>query len=1023
MRFVDYFTKANIMRFFEDLLSNASTAKRITYALMIAVCLSPSLSAQKPIYDTQQSDGKRLDAVQAAQAMKLPKGFSADVVAAEPDVQQPIASAWDSRGRLWIAENYTYSENPRNFDTDLKDRILVLEDTDRNGSFEKRTVFWDRASKLTSVEIGFGGIWALAPPNLFFIPDQNGDDVPDSEPQIILDGFDADRVRHNFANGLRWGPDGWLYGRHGIQATSFVGQPGQPVSERTELNCCIWRVHPQSKRFEIVCQGTTNSWGMDWDGNGHLFFINTVIGHLWHALPGAHYQRMYGQDLDPNVYQLLPQAADHVHWNVENEEWHRIQKTGISKETDQAGGGHAHSGMLIYQGDNWPADLRGSLLTLNLHGRRINRDRLDRKGAGFVGRHQPDWAQSEDPWFRGIDLSTGPDGAVYVLDWSDTGECHDNDGIHRQSGRVYRIRHGEIKNEPLTDLRTMDDASLVWLLSLSNNWFARQARLILTERAVAGTLSKTASQSLTAGMRTSSKAHNQLEHLWTAYACGLTKLSDLQSALDDPNEHVRIWAIKLLTDKPLTDDKTVEIMRQRVSEEKSDLVKLYLASSLNRIGGAGWWDLATAMATQGHLESDRDYGLALWYAIKENVATHPEQAVRLVQSKPIAPLTEFISRRLTSQIDSVPVGVDSLVAILNQNETRGAILKGMTTAVRGRRKLEPPAGWTKAVSDMAKDNSPETKQAIATLGAVFGQGLAIEQLKAMVDDGKLDTISRRDALRSLLDAKAEGLVELAWKFINDRDLSSDAIRCLAVAGQQEDAERLIESFANLSAQSKVASIQTLAGRRDFVPILLAAVEDKRIPPDAVDASMLRQIQMSSDGDVIKRMTNLWPQIKLLNESKLQRIQALEKMLSQPDHPDPNLANGRRLWNQHCAGCHRLFGEGASIGPEITGAQRSNVRYVLENVVDPSASVADNFRVSLFLLTNGQVVTGVPISKSPESIVVQTSKEQVVILTEDIDEVKTSQLSLMPDGLLDGLSESDQRDLIGYVQSPVQVALP
>ena len=211
------------MRFCKDLLSKEVLYQRITLAVILAFCFSSTLKAQKDIYDTQQSDGKRLSADQAASEMKLPKGFFADVVAAEPDVQQPIASAWDSRGRLWIAENYTYSENPRNFDTDLKDRILVLEDTDGNGSFEKRTVFWDQASKLTSVEIGFGGVWALAPPNLLFIPDRNGDDIPDGEPIVVLDGFDSDRVRHNFANGLRWGPDGWLYGRHGIQATSFVG--------------------------------------------------------------------------------------------------------------------------------------------------------------------------------------------------------------------------------------------------------------------------------------------------------------------------------------------------------------------------------------------------------------------------------------------------------------------------------------------------------------------------------------------------------------------------------------------------------------------------------------------------------------------------------------------------------------------------------------------------------------------------------------------------------------------------------
>jgi putative membrane-bound dehydrogenase-like protein len=424
----------------------------------------PTSNFPKPP-DTEPSKEPFLSPDEALKRWQLPPGFKATLFAAEPDVQQPIAMAFDSRGRLWVAENYTYAQSGVNFDMTLRDRIVILEDVDNDGKFDKRTVFWDQAQKLTSIELGFGGVWALCAPHLLFIPDRNRDDVPDGEPEVILDGWDDNAVRHNIVNGLKWGPDGWLYGRHGILATSRPGSPGTPLEQRPPINCGIWRYHPTRKTVEVVCHGTTNPWGHDWDIHGELFMINTVIGHLWHILPGAHYQRMYGEDLNPYVYELIPQTADHFHWDTA-ETWSDIRKLGVTPTTDQAGGGHAHSGLMIYNGDNWPAEYRGDAFTVNLHGHRINRDALEvgqafqpdtRSGksnsqagkpdlrAGFVAKHRPDFAKTTDPWFRGIDLLCGPDGGVYIADWSDVGECHENDGVHRSSGRIFKVTWEQVR--------------------------------------------------------------------------------------------------------------------------------------------------------------------------------------------------------------------------------------------------------------------------------------------------------------------------------------------------------------------------------------------------------------------------------------------------------------------------------------------------------------------------------------------------------------------------------------------------
>jgi putative membrane-bound dehydrogenase-like protein len=471
----------------------------LTLAMAVAlswgnVIRGQEASEEKPsfpkVFDSQAvGEFPLLSPEEALATIRVPEGFRAELFAAEPDVQQPIAIAWDERGRLWVAENYTYAESSLNFDSRLRDRIVILEDTTGDGKADRRTVFWDQAEKLTSIEVGFGGVWALCAPHLLFIPDADGDDRPDREPIVILDGWDENAVRHNIVNGLRWGPDGWLYGRHGILATSSVGSPGTPEHQRTKINCGIWRYHPTRDIFEAVAHGTTNPWGTDWDAYGQMFFINTVIGHLWHVIPGAHFERMYGEDLRPHLYKLLPQTADHVHWDT-SERWSDVRE-GMTGTTDQAGGGHAHSGLMIYLGDNWPDEYRGELFTLNLHGRRINRDSLVRDSATYTARHASDFLHVGDIWFRGLDMLYGPDGGVYIADWTDIGECHENDGVHRTSGRIYKVTHGRSDTvtaaaRPELNLRQLTDEELILLLDHKNEWYFRQARRILQERAAQG---------------------------------------------------------------------------------------------------------------------------------------------------------------------------------------------------------------------------------------------------------------------------------------------------------------------------------------------------------------------------------------------------------------------------------------------------------------------------------------------------------------------------------------------------------
>jgi len=1034
--------------------------KRLAFVCRCALLLSAFFSAAHPrrgadsaaARDAHDGGPKLLSPQQALASISVPEGFRVTLFASEPVVRQPIGLATDARGRLWVCENNTYSDRHINFDLSLFDRIVILEDTDHDGRCDKHTIFWDKAQKLTSVELGFGGVWALCPPKLFFIPDRNGDDVPDGPPQVVLDGWDDGVVRHNIANGLRWGPDGWLYGRHGIQATSLVGPPGALPSQRTPLNCCIWRYHPTRKIFEVVCRGTTNPWGMDWNERGELFFINTVIGHLWHAVPGAHYRRMYGEDDNPRLYELMEQTADHFHWDtVEN--WSDIRKIGVSPTTDQAGGGHAHAGLLIYQGDNWPDRYRGTLFTINLHGRRLNNDILERRGAAYVGRHSADFLKSSDPWFRGLELIAGADGGVYLADWSDTGECHGSDGVHRDSGRIYKIVYGDPSRPAVADVSRLADSALVALQLQKNDWLARQSRRILQERAVAGKLRQNVPAELEAIFTTDPDPIHKLRALWCLYVTGRASDAWLLTRLHHDDESVRAWTVRLLVDGKTASPEAVRAFIQMVSHDRSGLVLLYLASALQRppasehpsdagapskstvrrveqLAGPSLvdrWALAEGLAARSEFANDRFLPRMIWYGIETAVAEEPTRAVALARSCSMSLVVRCIARRLTESLRQAPQPVDRLVALAGEPghpDRSRAILTGMAEALRGWRKAPLPPAWSSTRKMLEPQADDKLKRLVRELSVVFGDGRALKDLVEIADSKTYDAPTRRDALRILVDSRSSSITPLLIRLLRDRDLGAAAAGGLAVYEDDAIPGFLLRNYTDFKDPVREAAIITLSSRPPWARLLLEAVASGKIPRNNVPSFQIRQMSFYSDAEVHRRVSELWPELKSMSVTKRKRIDQLKSALNHESLAAADRTSGRRKFVQTCATCHTLFGQGGKIGPDLTGAQRTSLDYLLQNIIDPSALVAPAYRLSTIALSDGRILNGLVIGdRSGPTLTVQTPTERLVINRSDIEAIRSSDLSLMPEGQLDALGEKEIRDLIGYLMSPQQVPLP
>jgi putative membrane-bound dehydrogenase-like protein len=598
-------------------------------------------SLPEGVVNTQNPKDKPLSPQEALKKITLPDGFNVTLFAGEPDVMQPIAFDFDDRGRLWVVENFSYPD----FKRQDSDRVVIYTDKDGDGRFDERKVFYDKGHRLSGMTVGHGGVWLNSAPNLLFIPDADGDDVPDAEPVVKLDGWTL-KAGHNMVNGLTWGPDGWLYGRHGITAPSLVGRPGTPEKDRVQLSCSIWRYHPVKQTFEVVAHGTTNPWGLDWDEDGQAFFSNNVIGHLWHLVPGAHYKRMFGEDFNQQTYDLMESCSDHKHWA--GGDW--TKSRGGQGEHDALGGGHSHAGAMIYQGDNWPDSYRNTLMLANIHGNRLLYDKLERQGSGYVAKHGTNFLMANDPWFRSVSVAYGPDGGVYATDWNDLGECHDNDGSYRTSGRIYKVTYGKAKPTGDFDLQKFSDAELVKLHTHKNEWFVRHARRVLQERAVAGKLNPQTRDNLLALFKGSKELRQQLRSLWTLHAMGADNETFLSDLLHHPSEHMRWWAIQLLVEDKRVSSPVLKEFVQLARKDPSPMVRLALASALQRLPIQDRWDVVTALVAHEEDAKDQNLPLMVWYAIEPMVPTDSARSVKLMGQTKIPVVRQFISRRIAASM-------------------------------------------------------------------------------------------------------------------------------------------------------------------------------------------------------------------------------------------------------------------------------------------------------------------------------------------------------------------------------------
>ncbi|OWK40573.1 PVC-type heme-binding CxxCH protein [Fimbriiglobus ruber] len=989
---------------------------RVGPVIILAMIGSAALAATARAAEPKPTD-RPVPAKEAPGRMTLPEGFRVTLFAGEPDVVQPIAMTFDARGRLWVVECLSYPKWTR--DGKGTDRVVILEDTNHDGVFDKRTVFLDNGANLSGIELGFGGVWLCSSPNLVFVPDRDGDDKPDGPAEVVLDGWNMTDTKHNVFNSLAWGPDGWLYGLNGIQAKAKVGKPGTPEKDRTAFDCGVWRYHPTKKTFEVYAWGTTNPWGMDWDDYGQMFMTNCVIEHLWHVVPGAHFKRMYGQDPNPNTFGLMGPCCDHIHWA--GGPW--TESRGNKPEHSDAGGGHAHVGCSVYLGDNFPPEYRNSAFMCNLHGSRLNRDTLHRTEVGYVGKHAKDFLFANDPWFRGLSVKYGPDGGLYVSDWTDTGECHNYDKVDLTNGRIYKVVYGTPK--PWAgDLSKLTDAELVQLQLHKNDWFVRTARRILQERAAVKKLDAKTGPALRAILTDSPDVTRRLRAVWALEATGLLEGKQVYEMLKDRDDNLRAWALTLINTNPdiLMWTKPIEVAQL----EKSPFVIQHLAAAMQRMDDTISERVAYFLLQKSNIPSDPNLNLMIWYGVEKLFTAHQSLAVDLLETGRIPLVRQNTIRLLLAQ--SGEDGRNNLGTLIRKaSQTDAAdlqldILHGVRESLTGRKDVKIPDTWLVALKKFRKSDTATVRLQAEAVAVLFRDESVIRELTQRIADTAITPVLRQQTLDILLANKVPGLAPTLRGLLADPSVRAAVVRGLAAYPDDDTPAALLKAYPTLTAAEKADAVQTLAARPKFALALLDAIEKGIVPKADLTVFTARQIQALNDKTVSTRLASAWGTIRPASETRKAQGAKFKNLLTADYLKSADVAHGRAVFTKNCATCHKMFGEGGDVGPELTGSQRANLDYVLENVLDPSAVVANEYKMTTFSLIDGRVLTGLVKKETPQVVTVRTLNDEVAVPTGDIEKRKQTPLSIMPDGLFDALKEDEIRDLVAYLASPRQVPL-
>lgn len=957
-------------------------------------------------------------------SLVTPIDLAVDLVAREPVVAQPVFLNFDERGRMWVVQYRQYPEpaglkvmardsvwrirydqkKPAPpYDTPEKaafrgrDLITIHEDVKGDGSYAKVSTFVDGLNLTTAVCRGRDGVWVLSPPQLLWYPDANQDDIPDGPPVIALDGFGI-QDSHSIANSLRWGPDGWLYGAVGSTVTCDIVRPGldtAPIAHMVGQG--IWRYEPASRRFEVFAEGGGNAFGCEIDAKGRVF-----SGHNGGNTRGFHYAQgsylrkgfdKHGELSNPYAFGFFPAMP---HGQVLR---------------------YSHN-FVRYEGAALPAAYWGKLIAIDPMSNWLPLAEFTPRGSTFGTRDIGAIIRTDDKNFRPVDIKHGPDGALYLADWRDFQINHyrNHEGqITRDDGRLYRVRAvGAKPGVPAFDLRKKSSAELVEFLRHDNRWWRETARQVLAERR-----DPALHAPLRAELARNVPSQFALEVLWALHLSGGFDEPLARELFRHADPYVRLWAVRLVGDAGTAAPATAEALAVLAAAEPDVEVRSQLAASAKRFTAAIGLTLVRALV--GH---DADVGdpylpLQLWWAIEQQCAGQRAAVVALftpsasgsIWSRPL--VQQHLAARLIRRFAAAGGPEDwttctQLLALAPDAASQGELVKGFEQAFEGRALPVLPEALVAALV--------RTGRASLSLRMRQRDPAALAQGLALVADSTAPLVERVRAIATLGEVPVPAAAAKIATALADpnKEIVGAALAAAAAYDDPALTAAILGGFAGYGPDERTIALSVLTSRRPAAAALLDALEAKTIGAAAVPSEIRDKLRLLADAPFAARIDRVFGRPAVAAPAA--DAAEIARLLAVVREGPGNVYRGREHYQQRCAACHRLFNVGGQIGPDLTAFNRDDLASLALATVSPNAEIREGYEPFVLTQKDGAVHSGFLAAQDAKRVVLR----DMAGLTVTVERTNIASLnglgaSLMPAGLLNGLSDAELRDLFAYLR--------
>jgi len=993
---------------------------------------------------TKQEHGPRLRPADSAAAIKPRDGLIVEQVLAEPLIAQPFHLSFDERGRMWVTQSrqYPYPAGLRMISRDKyyrahydrvprpppdhdhgADLITVHESTKRNGVYDRHTVFLDKLNMANAALRGHGGVWVMHTPYLLFYPDADFDDVPDGQPQVHLAGFRMEDS-HAIANGLAWGPDGWLYGAQGSTSSCSVTRPDDPpdTAAVTFTGCMIWRYHPDSRAFEIFAEGGGNNFGLEFDASGRLFGGHNGGGTRgFHFVQGGRYKMQgdnaskYGPVRDQFAFGELPQLATND--TVVRFTHHGAFADGVAMPTESA----------------------GHLFSLDPLHNLITETKVAPLGSTFSTTDLTPALRSDDEAFRPVFVTNAPDGSLFICDMYEYFIAH---GQHYQNqidpttGRIYRLRGAASPLESQTDLTSLTTDELLALLAHPNKWHRQTAVRLLAEandRQVAERLRQLVfgSDGLTA-----------LHAVWVLHQLAELDSATARGCLQSPFPDVRRWAVRLLGDAygqhqglgleahNTGDGQLPTGLADAVFElartETDPGVLCQMLATARRLPAEQALPLATAVLSHEELASDPYVPLLGWWVFEQSIPNDVECILKLfadpaVWSKPIFrdTIVPRLGRRLAVENDRRLLECwTRLFRLAGDQQAVAGLLEGLTAAFQGRSLMSLPDELFKAI------------ESVTALPLSFrlrrGDAAAVTEAVARIQSPEVSEQERLSLIRTLAESRATESISPLKTIAMEETAIPESLRVAALSGlghfdDPSIGQVVVAATPKLKGNLKAAALTLLASRPAWTRHLLEGINTGHIYPSEIPPDVAERVRHHRDQDVRLLAEKLLPGEVMPEASAAGRVATIAAILQTGSG---NPYEGRKIFLAKCSQCHRLFHDGGNLGPGLTNYQRDNLPHLLRAITSPNEEIREGYAYFAVLTEDGRSLTGFIVDRDLSGLRLRTlDGETLSLASEAIDEIVPLGKSLMPAGLLDGLAPQQLRDFFAYLRVRQPIAAP